>query len=260
MTNENEKTVVTSTTSTADEATKVTTEEDVEFTDSSVDGSSEIDSAEEKENTTKKQTKEENHKFAEARRKREQEERDALKRDSFREGVMAGTNGRNPYTHEKMEDDDDIEIYQNMKEIERRGGDPVEDYPKYMKIFKKEAREKEEQANKALADRNATLSKNISTFVEKYPDVDLKKVLEDQQFKKFAFASISRGEPIHEAYARWLEFSEYSNSQIEDKARKAVAKKISSPGSLTNTGEEKPKSFKNMSSEEFRRYKALRGL
>lgn len=260
MTNENEKTVVTSTTSTADEATKVTTEEDVEFTDSSVDGSSEIDSAEEKENTTKKQTKEENHKFAEARRKREQEERDALKRDSFREGVMAGTNGRNPYTHEKMEDDDDIEIYQNMKEIERRGGDPVEDYPKYMKIFKKEAREKEEASKREEQSKKEALRRDVDTFVKKYPDVDLNKVLKDEHFKRFASASLTRGEPIHEAYARWLEFSEYSNSQIEDKARKAVAKKISSPGSLTNTGEEKPKSFKNMSSEEFRKYKAKIGL
>lgn len=263
MTNNDKEKVVVEQGTTAD-VTKVDdtdSEDKVEFTDTSVDGSSENDSSEDDEVQTKKtQSKEENHKFAEMRRKKEQEEKDALKRDSYRKGLMEGTDGRNPYTHEKMEDDDDIEIYQNMKEIERRGGDPVEDYAKYMKIFKKEAREKEAQANKAVVDQQAQLNNNISLFKEKYPDVDLGKVLNDEEFKLFALPSINRGEPIHEAYARWLDFSARSTSQIEDKARKKVAKKLSSPGSLTNTGEEKPKSFKDMTSEEFRAYKTARGL
>lgn len=260
--NENEKLVKTENTTADVEKVETDDSEDkVEFSDTSVDDSSENESAEDEENTTKKtQSREENHKFAEMRRKREQEEKDALKKESYRQGLMEATDGRNPYTHEKMEDDDDIEIYQNMKEIEKRGGDPIEDYAKYMKIFKKEAREKEEEANKTQKNMVESINQNIATFKETYPDVDLGKLMGDEDFKLFAMPSINRGEPIHEAYKRWLDFSARSNSQIEDKARKTVAKKISSPGSLTNTGEEKVKSFKDMSSKEFAEYKRNHGL
>lgn len=219
------------------------TEKDVaDFDDNSVE--------EQKEETQKKtQSKEENHKYAELRRAKEQAEKEAYKK-----GLLDGVGGRNPYTGEEMVDDYDVEIYQQMKEIEKRGGDPIEDYAKFTKIFKQEARAKEDEVNKAEIERAKTIEKNKREFDEKYPDIDRNKLLEDEDFKDFALEPISNGETLVKVYERYLRFTAKYQKIAEDKANKKVAKSVSSVGSLGSSGEDVEPNFSRMTNEEFRKW------
>lgn len=236
------------------------TSEDDEFDFDDSDDVAEEGNDDSLESKKKKQSKEENHKYAELRRKQQLERESKIKSDSFKEGLMEGIEGVNPYTNKKIEDDEDYEIYQTMREIEKRGGDPVDEYIDYVKIFKKEEKERLAKANEAENKMKQQISDNISSFQKKYPDIDLKKLMSDERFKKFGIRAINAGVPISDVYEDFIGFTSNEDNLAESKARKAYAKKMSSAGSLTNTGEEKTKSVSSMTDTEFLAYKKKLGL
>lgn len=239
---------------TTDNELKEVEDEEAEFDEDDGSHESEVE-------TKKKQSKEENHKYAEIRRAKEQAEKEEkARKEAYNKGLIDGVGGKNPYTGEKIEDEDDLEIYQNMKEIEKRGGDPVEEYAKYSKIFKQEAKVKESEAQRKVQEEQEKISKDINLFKEKYPKVDLKTLMNDEDFKEFALPSINRGEPVSEAYERYLKFTSKNQKVIEVEAQKKVARQISSPGSLTGNGQTNQKSFLEMSTEEFRKFQKEHGL
>lgn len=214
-------------------------EDDFDFAEIGADDSGESESERSERNKEKGQSKSQRAEFARKRRQREAKEKEErLKSESYNRGLKEAVNGVNPYTNEKMEDEEDIEIYKTMKEIEKRGGNPIEDYAKYQKIFKREARERESKASEEKAVERAKLQKNMQSFKEAYPDVNLSDLLKNEDFDEFARASINSGESLTSVYERYSKFISKHNERIKqqlyDESLKKEAKSKSSTGSLTS--------------------------
>ena len=155
----------------------------------------------------------------------------------------------------KMEDEFDIDTFRKMQEIEKRGGDPVEDYAKYDKIFRREEHEKQLESQRKEIEMQERIENDKKTFKERYPDVDMQELLNDKQFKAFGKRAIDHGDSICDVYADYLEFNSGIQQNVHKEAERKVARQIASPGSLGNNGENKQKSVLDMTDEEFRKYR-----
>ncbi len=135
----------------------------------------------------------------------------------------------NPYTHQPIETNEDVEEYLIMKGIEDAGGDPVNDY--FAKI-------RETRATKQKnADKNALLQRRIDEFEEKYPDVDFKSLLKDADFREYAEGKLD-DKSFAEVYTAYTEFKNRLSSKAEDTATKRAAQGMANSaaavGSLNN--------------------------
>lgn len=182
--------------------------------------------------------KQRNAEEARKRRERErQEEIDKAKRE-VRVQTVIETIGVNPYNDKPIKDEDDVETYLIMKKIADEKGDPIKDYPDYVKTNKKEILKKQEEQRQ----REEQAQKEVDEFQAAHPDVKIEDLLKDEDFNLFADGKIGRL-PLNKVYEDYLKFtSKYSTKteqekkiakeEAERKAAEAIAKSKATPGSL----------------------------
>ena len=200
---------------------------DVEFTDGPQGNVDTEPNAEKPKGT---QTKEQNSENA--RRRREAERQAELKKaeDAAREKtIIEILNGKNPYTGEEMKDHADVEEYLLMKEIEKKGGDPVADFSKFQKN-----REREKADEIAKQEREKEWYENDwKDFAAKHPEVKLETLADNKHFNKFAEGKIGKM-PLSEIYESFLEFASEYEKAAQRQAAQKVANQKASPGSLSS--------------------------
>lgn len=181
------------------------------------------------------QSAEVNSEFARRRREAEQQEKIRKAEEDARVKAVIEAVGINPYTKEPITDAEDVDQYILMKRIEREGGDPVADFPKFVK------KQKAERAAEATAeaDRVAAQRKDIEDFQAAYPDVKLQDLANDTDFDTFCDGKLGN-KPLKDIYASYLAFRAKLMGDGEEKAKqKAISQKAkgnASVGSLANTG------------------------
>jgi hypothetical protein len=203
-------------------------------------------------------TADQNAANAEGRREAERrraEERERIRRDT----IMEVTGGINPYTQEPMKDGRDVEEYLEMREIERRGGEPVAEYAKYHKQIEREradAAQIQEQRLRVAEDRAA--------FVLSHPDVDLSSLMREDAFVDYAADKLGKQSlnDVYDGYMRkQTEAKAAEDAKIEARARELAAQMVAnasaSPGSAVGAPQAAPNTFtteqlKRMSREEIR--------
>ena len=172
-----------------------------------------------------------------ARRRREAEQRRAQKaqedakkeRQAAREAAIIETlDGINPYTGEEMKDSRDVEEYLTMKEIEKNGGDPLNDYSKHVKARE---RERETKANEE-AQAPEWYAKDREAFVSKYPDVDVASLINDERFALYAEGKVGV-RPLAEIYEGYRGLVGDQNREARNIAAQMIANKKASPGALS---------------------------
>lgn len=191
-----------------------------------------------------------NAKWAEARRKWDEKEqliRERIRKDSYREGLLDAVGKVNPYTGEKIEDELDVQEFLTMRDIEKKGGDPLSDYRKAVKEKGRKNSESKGQGENSEA---------FASFVQEHPDIDVDKLLHDPKFCKFAGKRVAH-EDLQDIYNDYLTFTSDIDAKVEKKAdakaKNALAKAKASPGSLSGNGVPATVSYTDMSEEEFNR-------
>lgn len=155
-----------------------------------------------------------------ARKRREQEHRDALNaaaRKARVEAILEVTGGVNPYTKQPMKDAQDVEVYERMKRIEKAGGDPVTDYAA---ATAEDARQAE--ATRAQAEADAKWYRDdLTAFRSKYPDVDAEALLSDPDFNEYAEAQVKAKVPLAQIYGGYERLREKFSREAEAKVKAA---------------------------------------
>ncbi len=174
-----------------------------------------------------KQSAEENR--AQAQRRRE---REALISDVRTKAIIETLGGKNPWSGEEMKDAADVEEYLIMKQIEKDGGDPLADFSKYRKKQDREAAEK----TRKEAETREWYESDRKAFIEKHPDVELRKLLSDERFRDYAEGKVGR-RPLTEIYEGYRSFVGKTDEKAREIAAQAIANKQASPGVLATSGE-----------------------
>lgn len=238
----------TETTEAAPEETAETNEKNFEFTDNSETKESEnkIEETKVEEKTENKvQSKEENSKYAQARRKAEAEV-EAKVKEAYQKGRMESFIGKiNPYTNTPINDETDIQVYENMYALEKQGKDPIADYASY--IADKQRQELKEKQEKEKLQQEA--KNDIEEFTEKYPDVNLSELLENETFKDYIEG---KRKPLVSLYENYKKMENSFRNKAIDVAKQTIANSQATPGSL-NSGAEVNVDYANMSDAEFER-------
>lgn len=176
----------------------------------------------------KSQSKSTNAEYA--RRRREAERARELKKEREK-AIIETLNGKNPYTGREMKDSDDVEEFLSMREIEKKGGDPVADFPEHQKARAREERlaaeEKEKEAQWFREDRSA--------FAKKYPDVKLDELIADEDFADYADGKVGT-KPLAEIYEGFLRQTARFEDRARTRAAQAAANREASPGALGTAG------------------------
>ena len=158
-------------------------------------------------------------------KRREFERKQELQR--VREQTIIETlGGVNPYTGEKMEDSADVEQYLTMREIKSRGGDPVGEFAKYHKIMEREKTQreaKEAQARTEEAERQAARDRDMSAHREKYPDVDVRSMMNDGDFMAYAKGRVGADASIYAVYDAYATAKAAEDARVEQRAREMAA-------------------------------------
>lgn len=186
------------------------------------------------------------------RQKREAELADA-KRSAREEAILEVLNRTNPYTGEAMSDGRDVEEYLAMREIERRGGDPVGDFAKFHKEKERERAAKETEE----AERNRWYADDRVQFEKQFPDVDVPRLIEDARFADYAEGKVGR-RPLAAIYEGYLGLMEQSESNARQMAAQMLANRKASPGALSSSEGQadyfSPSEVKKMSPSEVKRH------
>lgn len=205
------------------------------------------------ETKSKKQSKAENAMYAQKRREQEA----IIKKredDAYRKGQLDLLIGQtNNYTGEKIEDEDDVNEFLQMKEAEKAGFDPATELSKFQKQKARDERKQKEQVK-------FDIEADIRSFKEEYPDIDINELVKDKDFSSFAepFAQIM---PLKVIYKQYNLMKSRIDESANVKAEEKYKRKFASPGSQNFSSQSKPLSFDDMSDEEFEalKQKALRG-
>lgn len=233
-----------------------TTEEstnDFEFTDTHSEEENkgeESKSTESKKESKPVQTKEQNSEFARIRREQERQRELSEARNN---AIIEALDGKNPYTNEPMTDSVDVEEYLAMKEIEKKGGDPIADYSKVQKQKQKDEIAKNEQARS----QEEWIKKDSEDFQSKHPEVDLGELINNEVFQKFAEGKVGTT-PMAKIYENFVDFTKAYEKKAKLQAAQMVANKKASPGTLTSPGQSESgfysiEDVKKMSAEEMRK-------
>lgn len=205
------------------------------------------------ETKSKKQSKAENAMYAQKRREQEA----IIKKredDAYRKGQLDLLIGQiNNYTGEKIEDEDDVNEFLQMKEAEKAGFDPATELSKFQKQKARDERKQKEQVK-------FDIEADVRSFKEEYPDIDINELVKDKDFSSFAepFAQIM---PLKVIYKQYNLMKSRIDESANVKAEEKYKRKFASPGSQNFSSQSKPLSFDDMSDEEFEalKQKALRG-
>ena len=212
------------------------------LTDTSSEEESEID-REKKEKVP--QSKEDNSKYAEARRKAEKEAEIKIK-EAYEKGKAEAYIGKiNPYTNEEIKDLQDVEVYETMYEIERSGKDPIQDFSKAI-ADKRRVDYQRKQKEKEIEEK---VKKDVEDFSKKYPDININQLLANETFSDYMDGKTKPLVDIYESYERLK--NTFRNNAIET-AKNTISNSKSSPGSL-NGGTEIKYDYATMSSADFQK-------
>lgn len=212
---------------------------------------------------SKKQSSEENAKFAKERRERKQTQKIAKEKEQEAkhiqelekvrlEAIKETLGGVNPYTNAKIEDKYDMEEYLLQKEMEKEGLDPIQDFSSYMKRKQREdAIKRTEEIEKQT--KKEWIQNDRKEFFEKYPDVKLQELNNDDLFKRLLNGKIGNV-PMASIYEDYLAIKESVKKEANETAARVVANKAASPGTLKDNGESEAEftieDIKKMSQEE----------
>lgn len=157
---------------------------------------------------------------------------EAIRREAYERGLREGkTNGFvgkvNHFTDEPIESRADLEIYEEMLEIEKSGGDPVADYYKHVRD-KRRAEFSGAQEREQRAERRRT---EIQSFIVSNPDVKVDTLFEDPIFQKVSKGRLGNA-PFKEIYADYVETVNMVNKQKQQAVLKNKAKNLATPGAL----------------------------
>lgn len=161
---------------------------------------------------------------------------EAIRRDAYergiREGRVAAFSGKkNEYTGQPIKDEYDLEVYETMRKIEEKGGDPVADFASEMA----ERRRQEAQKANERVQTEQKYQTELVEFAKEMPDVDLKVLFNDPKFRTFARGKLGVMS-LKEVYADYSTLTATAENDAEMKAKRIVAKQKASPGSLTGKG------------------------
>jgi hypothetical protein len=174
-----------------------------------------------------KQSKEKNREFAEKRRA------EKFAKEETELKVLKEYVGKNPYTNEPIETLRDVKVYKTMKQIEKNGGDPVQDYHKYAGL-----EEQQEIDNKRTREDN--IKKDVKEFEAAYPEVNLRELSMDKDFVAFSNKLLGKVS-LKDVYDAYSSVKNGLQAKAEESAKKEIARKIAkdntSAGSLATVGD-----------------------
>lgn len=161
---------------------------------------------------------------------------EAIRREAYergiREGRVAAFSGKkNEYTGQPIKDEYDLEVYETMRKIEEKGGDPVADFASEMA----ERRRQEAQKANERVQTEQKYQTELVEFAKEMPDVDLKVLFNDPKFRTFARGKLGVMS-LKEVYADYSALTATAENDAELKAKRIVVKQKASPGSLTGKG------------------------
>ena len=187
-----------------------------------------------------KQDSVKNAEFARQRREREKAEEKAKQELEFYKREI----GVNPWTEQPIEDADDIEEYRLMKQIEKEGGDPLNDYAKRLKLQRKEKKEQKENkaSNASFSElteeqKQARVNEEITEFSSQYPDVNVSELFENESFMDFAGEYLGKVS-LSVAYGMYQKSASFKQAQNDAITKKAtqLANSQASVGALSSAG------------------------
>lgn len=204
-------------------------DEEADFSDTSEEEQTEtLD----KDKAKQEPNKEKNSKFAQQRREKEAREKEIeeIKQKAYTQALVDSVNGVNPYTGDKIEDEHDIQEYLTMREIEKKGLDPISDYHKYLKD---KAREEKNKTNIAKTPplTNEQIQEDAKLFRTKYPNVSINDLQNDARFLKFSDGKLGT-QTLTKVYGDYQDFVKEFDVEVDKKARRLLAKSKSSPGAV----------------------------
>ncbi len=228
------------------------TNENEEVQDSQDDDSSENAKTPEESEEEKKQRElhEKNEKEKQKRLAREQKEREEkIKKDAKLEAEL-GILKTNPFTNEPINDEDDLEIYKLMKEIDDNGGDAISDLPKAIAEKNRKAKEEAKKAKEKEQAEKDAISNEIKGFHERHPEITvnyLKKIGFEEKIDDPKYNGWSYAERVNDF------INNYNNSAKEksDDQKNGGADKKNPPSSNSNGGKQGDISYMDMSDEEY---------
>jgi hypothetical protein len=183
-----------------------------------------------KEETGKKpQSRDTNAEYA---RKRREAERQRELTETRNKAIIDALGGKNPYTGGDMKDAEDVAEFLTMREIEKKGGDPVTDYSGHVKEQSRVQREKE----RTEAEQREWYNKDRADFAAKYPDADISALIESESFKDYARGKVGEM-PLAEIYEGYLRLTAQIENDANRKAAQAVANAKASPGALAGAAQ-----------------------
>lgn len=212
-----------------------------------------------------------NKKFADIRRsyERKLKEAEKAKEDALKAKeveMVKKLYKSNQWTGEPIEDEHDVEELLAMQALADEGKDPLSEYPKLFKQQKKTAA----QAAKTEADkskqRQIMAQENLREFQEKYGDVNIAELLNDEDFLKFGKKALEII-PLTQVYEAYLPIKT-EKERIKAEQQKVAALALNSKvavGSVTSATSPvdseyfTPEQVRKMSKEEIRKnYEKIR--
>ena len=194
-----------------------------------------------------------------AKEKREREQREnKIKEDAELKGKLSVLK-ENPYTNEKIEDEEDLKIYEIQKQLEDEGLDPVNDLPKRLAELNRKERLQKEQENKAKSEQEEKLKKDVEDFRKVYSNVDIEELANNDEYIKYGEKNDRwKRWTMIEVYEGYLAEKERNSAKekqamIDKKANETSKNLTKNPSSVTK-GTPQSKSVNDMNIEEYKAY------
>lgn len=182
----------------------------------------------------KKQTEAENAEFARKRREAERKAEIEKVKEETRISTIIEAVGVNPYTKEPLSDVQDVKIYEAMREYEKKGGDPVADQAKILKSILSQEHETEKAKQDKLESsktESEKAQKEISELEQTYPNINVKALLENEQFSDYAEGKVGK-KTLKEMYEGFKKLTNnFSFEKTKNNEAKNNASNISLKGS-----------------------------
>lgn len=196
---------------------------------------------------------EERREQARRRREREQAEREEkIRKEAYEKGLREGrlgSVGKNPYTGQPIADEDDLEVYETMKELDEKGKDPIRDFPSAVSEKARARRKGEAERARKEREEGTRIEADLQDAAARFPEyrdkAKLASLFNDQDFQDYAEGKLGRRPlgDIIEGYRRL--------SGIALRERRPASGAKTPPSSVGKAVPER--SYKDLAPEEKRR-------
>ena len=200
------------------------------------------------------QSKQEDSKFAKERHERDiKKAKAAGDAEGYKRARIKSVGGKNPYTDTPIETDDDFEFYELQDEVKANGGDPNKPYEvEQLRRKKLEEARKVAEENKTQQEKDEErANREVKEYLDEgHTQKELQEYWANPKFQEFS-SDLLGLLPLKTIIAKFDKAYPKGNPQ----AKQEAANKISTPGSASSLEDQKPpKSFKDMSREEFEQF------